>query len=66
MFLRIESWFWLFNEGMNGITDAHIVWLTLSVVIDAILAFFQPSSRVQGFEIQKNEAAICATDRSLC
>ena len=43
----------LVNEGMNGITDAHIfVWrelifvykfqikLTLSVVIDAILAFF--------------------------
>ena len=24
--LRIESRFWSFNEGMNGITDAHIVW----------------------------------------
>ena len=24
--LRIESRFWLFNEGMNGITDTHIVW----------------------------------------
>ena len=23
--LRIESWIWSFNEGMNGITDAHIV-----------------------------------------
>ena len=22
--LRIKSWFWSFNEGMNGITDAHI------------------------------------------
>ena len=22
--LRIESWFWSFNEGMNGITDAHM------------------------------------------
>ena len=21
---RIESWFWSFTEGMNGITDAHI------------------------------------------
>ena len=26
---------------------------------------FQPYSRAQGFEIQKNETAICATDRSL-
>ena len=24
--LKIESWFWSFNEEMNGITDAHIVW----------------------------------------
>ena len=24
---RIESWFWLFNEGMNRIIDMHIfVW----------------------------------------
>ena len=36
---------------------------TLSVVTDAILASF---SRMQGFEIQKNETAICAADRSLC
>ena len=27
--------------------------------------FFQSSSRAQGFEIQKNETVICATDRSL-
>ena len=27
---------------------------------------FQPSSRAQGFEIQKNETATCATDRPLC
>ena len=25
-YLRIESWFRSFNEGLNGITDAHIVW----------------------------------------
>ena len=24
--LRIESWFWSFNDGMNEKTDAHIVW----------------------------------------
>ena len=21
-----ESWFWSFDEGMNGITNAHNVW----------------------------------------
>ena len=26
IYLRIESWFWSFNEVMNGITDVHIVW----------------------------------------
>ena len=27
LIIRIEGWFWSFNEGMNGITDAHIfVW----------------------------------------
>ena len=27
LIIRIESWFWSFNAGMNGITDAHIfVW----------------------------------------
>ena len=27
LIVRIETWFWSFNEGMNGITDAHIfVW----------------------------------------
>ena len=25
IYLTTESWFWSFNEGMNGITDAHIV-----------------------------------------
>ena len=25
MKLRIESWFWSFNKGMNGITNVHIV-----------------------------------------
>ena len=24
LIIRIESWFWSFNEDMNGITDAHI------------------------------------------
>ena len=24
--LSMKNLFWLFNEGMNGITDAHIVW----------------------------------------
>ena len=26
IYLRIESWFWSFYEGMNGITDVLIVW----------------------------------------
>ena len=24
LIIRIDSWFWSFNEGMNGITNAHI------------------------------------------
>ena len=39
--------------------------LTLSVVTDAILVFFNHPV-AQGFEIQKNETVICATNRSLC
>ena len=29
LIIRIESWFWLLNEGMNGTADMHIVWLAI-------------------------------------